>query len=197
MWLSLIGRPYWKNPQKHESAGANVQFALECFWDLGWKVCLSPQFWKSNGGHNWFLNQFVDLYNCLPFMSFGTSKSQFKPPTIWGHLSYDQQGVTKRCRLSWLTYSALVYEPKCGGGGYRLRGLSQWVHYICGHRAQINFGDLTPYLTYNDHRRLSLPTPSIQARWNTPEIWFGKWRWFSVWNSPRGQFLSLPTKFEM
>ncbi len=25
------------------------------------------------------------------------------------------QGVTKRCRLSWLTNSALVYEPKCGG----------------------------------------------------------------------------------
>jgi hypothetical protein len=25
--------------------------------------------------------------------------------------------VTKRCRLSWLTNSALVYEPKCGGKG--------------------------------------------------------------------------------
>jgi hypothetical protein len=24
-------------------------------------------------------------------------------------------GVTKRCRLSWLTNSALVYEPKCEG----------------------------------------------------------------------------------
>jgi hypothetical protein len=27
------------------------------------------------------------------------------------------QGVTKRCRLSWLTNSDLVYEPKCRGGG--------------------------------------------------------------------------------
>ncbi len=27
------------------------------------------------------------------------------------------QGVTKRCRLSWLTNSALVYEPKCGRDG--------------------------------------------------------------------------------
>jgi hypothetical protein len=28
------------------------------------------------------------------------------------------RGVTKRCRLSWLTNSALVYhEPKCGGVG--------------------------------------------------------------------------------
>jgi hypothetical protein len=35
---------------------------------------------------------------------------------------YNQE-VTKRCRLSWLTNSALVYEPKCGGRG--LRVLSQ------------------------------------------------------------------------
>ncbi len=27
------------------------------------------------------------------------------------------QEVTKRCRLSWLTNSALVYEPICGGRG--------------------------------------------------------------------------------
>jgi hypothetical protein len=27
------------------------------------------------------------------------------------------QEVTMRCRLSWLTTSALVYEPKCGGRG--------------------------------------------------------------------------------
>jgi hypothetical protein len=27
------------------------------------------------------------------------------------------QGDTKRCRLSKLTNSALVYEPKCGAGG--------------------------------------------------------------------------------
>jgi hypothetical protein len=30
----------------------------------------------------------------------------------------ESQGVTNRCRrLSWLTNSALLYEPKCGGGG--------------------------------------------------------------------------------
>jgi hypothetical protein len=27
------------------------------------------------------------------------------------------RGFIKRCRLSWLTNSALVYESKCGGGG--------------------------------------------------------------------------------
>ncbi len=35
------------------------------------------------------------------------------------------QGVTKRCRLSWLTNSALEFERRVGGGG--LRGLSEWV----------------------------------------------------------------------
>ncbi len=44
-----------------------------------------------------------------------------------------RQGETRRCRLSWLTNSALVYEPKYRGRGERgegeLWGLSQWVHY--------------------------------------------------------------------
>ncbi len=49
----------------------------------------------------------------------------------------------------WLTKCALVYEPKCwGGGSYGVSaGLSQWVQLYTG--AQINFGDLTPYLTYD------------------------------------------------
>ncbi len=58
------------------------------------------------------------------------------------------RGVTKICRLSWLTNSALEYEPKCGGGG-RVAGsqpMSTAVH--SAHGVQINFGDLTPYLTY-------------------------------------------------
>jgi hypothetical protein len=55
------------------------------------------------------------------------------------------QGATKRCRLSWLTNSALVYEPKCGERG-ELRGLKPMSTAYKG--AQINFEDLTPYLTY-------------------------------------------------
>ncbi len=43
------------------------------------------------------------------------------------------QGVTKRCRLSWLANSAIVYEPKCGGKGGGLRGLSQWVQLCTIH----------------------------------------------------------------
>jgi hypothetical protein len=34
------------------------------------------------------------------------------------------QRVTKICRLSWLTDSALVYEPKCGGRGVGVCGVS-------------------------------------------------------------------------
>ncbi len=72
-----------------------------------------------------------------------------------------RQGVTKRCRISWLTnMSPLVYEPKCGGRG-ELRGLSQWVQLDTG--AQINFGDLTPYLTYGyrNHQRFMFHTHTI------------------------------------
>ncbi len=53
------------------------------------------------------------------------------PPVL--QLLARYQGVTKRCRLSWLTNSALVYEPKMQGEG----GVVQ-----LNTGAQINFGDL-------------------------------------------------------
>ncbi len=52
-----------------------------------------------------------------------------------------RQGVTKAYRLSWLTHSALVYEPKCGGRG-EMRAVST-NEYSCVHKgAQINFGEI-------------------------------------------------------
>ncbi len=56
-----------------------------------------------------------------------------------------RQGVTKRCRLSWLNSIALVYEPKCGGRGGVAGSQPKSTAVYTG--AQINFGDLTPYLT--------------------------------------------------
>ncbi len=75
----------------------------------------------------------------LGFPRFGTSPTVFDKITrdisyplvmnsgthryikYWGLLSpsgmLTPEGVTKRCRLSWLTNSALVHEPKCGGKG--------------------------------------------------------------------------------
>jgi hypothetical protein len=67
------------------------------------------------------------------------------------HLYLSPPGVTKRCRLSWLTNSDLVYEPKCGGRGEGLRGLSN--EYSCAHGDQINFGDYIFYLTNDRHIR--------------------------------------------
>ncbi len=60
------------------------------------------------------------------------------------------QGDTKRCRLSLLTISALVYEPKCGGMCEGVAGsqpMSTAVH-ITWHGAQIDFWVQPPYLTY-------------------------------------------------
>jgi hypothetical protein len=56
------------------------------------------------------------------------------------------RGATKICRLSWLTNSALVYEPNCGkrGRGY---GVSA-NEYSCTNGAKIKFGDLTTHLIY-------------------------------------------------
>ncbi len=68
------------------------------------------------------------------------------------------QGVTKKCRLSWLTNSALVYEPNAGGGCTVSAN-----EYRCAHGAQINFGDLlyvTPYFTLG----------AIKALYNTNSI---------------------------
>ncbi len=66
----------------------------------------------------------------------------YAPSTVWGLPG--ARGSQRDVVLSWLTNSAL--EPKSGGRG-ELRGLSQRVQYNCAHGAQINFGDLTPYLT--------------------------------------------------
>jgi hypothetical protein len=51
--------------------------------------------------------------------------------------------------ISWLTNSALVYRVQMRGDGGIVgsQPMSTAVH-ITWHGAQINFGDLTPYLTY-------------------------------------------------
>jgi hypothetical protein len=54
---------------------------------------------------------------CCPFSNSGNSIAD----------NQSMQGVIKRCRPSWLTNSALVYEPKYGGE--ELRGLS-CVHHV-------------------------------------------------------------------
>ncbi len=60
-----------------------------------------------------------------PSMTIGQAPIQIHKVPFPGQKSVDSWWVTKRRRLSWLTMSALIYEPKCGGWG--VRGLSQWV----------------------------------------------------------------------
>ncbi len=61
------------------------------------------------------------------------------------------QRVTKRCRLSLLTNSALVIRVQMRGEG-EVAGsqLMSTAMHITWHVAQTNFGDLPPYLTYAD-----------------------------------------------
>ncbi len=57
------------------------------------------------------------IYACPPISTVFTIRCQ-KVCGKYCHMGSAtglQQGVTKRCRLSWLTNSALVYEHKCGG----------------------------------------------------------------------------------
>ncbi len=89
------------------------------------------------------------------------------------------QEVTKRCRrLSWLTNSTLVYTSPNAGGRGGLSGLSQWV-YSCAHHgtwSPINFGDLTPYLTYG------LAPPVFSPRARSPLC-----PWFPCWQGGRSR----------
>jgi hypothetical protein len=82
------------------------------------------------------------------------------------HSAMMVQGVTFRCRLSWLNNSALVYEPE-QGGGEGVAG-SQPVQLYTG--PQINFGYLTPYLTYicDGYFRPSLPRVEVHVHCPPP-----------------------------
>ena len=55
-----------------------------------------------------------------------------------GNIQGQLQGVTKRCRLSWLTNSALVYEPKCGGRGGVAGSESLWLPLIIPSATSVN-----------------------------------------------------------
>jgi hypothetical protein len=50
--------------------------------------------------------------------------ASLKKLTVFDMYDTGKQGVTKRCLLSWLTNSALVYEPICWGIGGRGWGVS-------------------------------------------------------------------------
>ncbi len=87
------------------------------------------------------------------------------------------QGVTKRCRLSLLTNSVLVYESKCRGA------MSPAVN-IAWHGAQINFGDPPPYLTYG-HNICNLSNHGIY--FINRCHFFTNWRKVSKWKDKESE----------
>jgi hypothetical protein len=103
-------------------------------------------------------------------------------------------GATKRCCLSWLTNSALVYEHAGGGEG----GCSVSANeYSCAHRAQINFGDLTSYLTlagqYTEPDFVNFSGAQEPIPWNRflSSLKVHKFRYrqaWSVWDPPPHTF---------
>ncbi len=58
----------------------------------------------------------------LSFLLATLAVQQTHTVMYWFYM-YLLQGVTQRCRLPWLTNSALVCEPR-NAGGWGLRGLS-------------------------------------------------------------------------
>ncbi len=86
----------------------------------------------------------------LPYLTFQPNYTILRTQKIPYYFTVNQCCVYTKllvweCRLSWLTNSALVYEPKCGGSCGVSANEVQYLQLYAG--AQINFGDLTPYLT--------------------------------------------------
>ncbi len=112
----------------------NADF-LNLFAATGQVQCKSSWIFKSQQDHYFFLedqrlkNKTIgDAHHCIEGQSF------FKPwrkcvsnSCFLYHIKSciffmtQEQGVTKKCRLSWLTNSALVYEPKWGERGWVAR----------------------------------------------------------------------------
>jgi hypothetical protein len=82
-----------------------------------------------------------------PQGSKSTWKKQISEILLFVDFQPPRQGVRKRCRLSLLTNSALVYEPQCGGRG---RGCGASANeytavHITWHGVQINFLCSSPW----------------------------------------------------
>ncbi len=97
-----------------------------------------------------------------------------------------RQGVIQRCRLSWLTNSDLLYESKCGGGVGEVAGSMSTAVYIKWHGAQINLGDLTPYLTCGARygQKIWMCRDSLESLLTSV---FGRVRFSSAYSLTRGE----------
>jgi hypothetical protein len=74
-----------------------------------------------------------------------------------------RQGVIKRCRLSWLTNSALVYESKCEGRG-RCRVSAD--EYSCAHHVT-----WSPNKLWSSNSIFNLWDNVLKSKYLNPGLW--------------------------
>ncbi len=100
--------------------------------------------------------KFEELFNNFSQVIVKRSCGPWSATSLWRRWAslaispepVSQRVITKRCRLSLVTNSALVYESQCGG--WREVAVSQPMStavHITWHGAQRNFINLPPYLT--------------------------------------------------
>ncbi len=93
------------------------------------EVSLSPcGGWKESN-----IRQQKQRYILLLYFFNDSNSAEYSANVVFDHiflchkLFTEAHGVTNRCCLSWLTYSALVYQPKCGGVSF-FQQMSTTVH---------------------------------------------------------------------
>ncbi len=95
------------------------------------------------------LQKFAEILDCDPIWKV-TCAIRLFPRPLHIHLIFLSTGGFQRnfAYLGWPIAPSYM-SPNMGPESGELRGLSQWVQPLT--RAKINFGDLTPYLTYDFH----------------------------------------------
>jgi hypothetical protein len=120
----MVLRTMWWNRKPFRSL--HVHSLRKCagkhqIWHTGQKYTVEhiqkqrTQFWRCNNYvHKCYTKTrfTVQIYLCIIYL-IGERDWKYHLDFILGLLAL---GVTKRCRLSWLSNSALVYGPNAGGG---------------------------------------------------------------------------------
>ncbi len=120
--------------------------------------------------HVWPLNFYLSRWSrdCLRRYPriFCRLRQNPSSTTLYSTQEHSSQGVTKRCRLSWMTNSDLVYEPECGGE-------VSANEYSCTYGAQINFGARNSiFNTYDSRWQMNGDNVCTVHKGGVNKIWY-------------------------